>query len=41
MTTNYIGYTGYVQGPRLPGTEEVYATLKGSPTKACLIAAIK
>ena len=41
MTTNYIGYTGYVQDIRPPGPVEIYAVLNGSPATVCLIAAVK
>ena len=41
MTTNFIGYTGYVQGSRPMGPVEVYAITKGTPAAACLIATVK
>ena len=41
ITSNYIGYMGYVQEARLPGPVEVYAILRGSPAAACLIATVK
>lgn len=41
MTTNYIGFTGYVQDARSSGPVEVYAILRGSPATACLIATAK
>ena len=41
VTTNYIGYTGYVQGGRAPGPVEIYAILPGKPASACLIATVK
>jgi hypothetical protein len=41
MTTNYIGYTGYVQDARSSSPVEVYAILRGSPATACLIATAK
>ena len=41
MTTNYIGYTGYVQEARPTGPVEIYAVLNGSPPTACLITTVK
>lgn len=41
MTTNYIGYTGYIQEARPPGPVEIYAILNGNPAPACLIATVK
>jgi len=41
MTTNYIGYLGYVQQNRASGPVDIYAILKGSPATACLIASAK
>ncbi len=41
MTTNYIGYTGYVQKLRSPGPVEIYAILNGNPVTACFIATVK
>jgi hypothetical protein len=41
ITSNYIGYTGYVQGARASGPVEIYAILKGRPATACLIATVK
>ena len=40
-TTNYIGYTGYVQAGRMSGPVEVYAILPGRPATACMIATVK
>jgi hypothetical protein len=41
MTTNFIGYTGYVQASRPLGPVEIYAILSGNPATACLIASDK
>lgn len=41
MTTNYAGYTGYVQDARSSSQVEVYAVIRGSPATACLIATTK
>ena len=41
MTTNYIGYTAYIQEARKSGPVEIYAISKGSPATACLIATEK
>jgi hypothetical protein len=38
MTTNYLGYLGYVLPDRPLGPIDIYAILKGNPEKACLIA---
>ena len=39
MTSNFIGYTGYVQNVEPSSPMEIYAILRGSPASACLIAA--
>ena len=41
MTTNYIGYLGYIQQERPAGPVEIYAVLKGEPATACLIGEVK
>lgn len=41
MTTNFIGYTGYVQNVEQSSPMEIYAILRGSPASACLIATAK
>jgi hypothetical protein len=41
ITTNYIGYTAYIQEARTSGPVQVYAILRGSPARACLIATCK
>lgn len=41
VTTNYIGYTGYVQQGRASGQVEIYAILRSNPATACLIATAK
>jgi hypothetical protein len=41
ITTNYTGYTGYVQEARPPGPVEIYAILNGRPATACLIATLQ
>ncbi len=41
MTTNFVGYTGYVQASRPIGPVEIFAILNGSPATACLIASDK
>jgi hypothetical protein len=38
MTSNFIGYTGYVRDAWEPGSVKIYAILRGSPASACLIA---
>ncbi len=40
-SSQYIGFTGYVEEARSPGPVEIYAILSGSPATACLIAAVK
>jgi hypothetical protein len=41
MTSNYSGYTGYVQGQSVRDPVEIYAILHGEPASACLIATMK
>jgi hypothetical protein len=41
MTSNFIGYTGYVQNVKQSSPMEIYAILRGNPASACLIATAK
>jgi hypothetical protein len=41
MTSNYSGYTGYVQAQTVPDPVEIYAILHGEPASACLLATMK
>ena len=41
MTSNYIGFRGYLERARPSAPVEIYAIERGSPATACLIATVK
>ena len=41
MTSNYIGFTGYVERARASAPVEIYAIQQGKPATACLITTIR
>ena len=41
MTSNYIGFTGYVERARASAPVEIYAIQRSKPVTACMIATVK